>query len=244
MADLLTVSATLTLRRTRELRHSVLTARRRRGRGGSLPGRAPNAARDFDLGAMRIMRDYFGWAGRPPVYGERLFRTRSRMSTALFLQIYDSLRNRRWWRRQINATGRPQAHPLQKLFAAIRVLAYGESYDRGDEYVRLSRSTIAVAVDKFVRFIIEHFGPEYLRPPNDAELTDILQRNATRGMPGCICSMDCSHWQWRACPTALAGQFQNRKGRRTIVIETVCDDSTYIYHFKLAAPAARTTSTS
>jgi len=204
-----------------------------------MPGRAQNAACDFYLGAISIMRDYFGWAGRPPVYGERYFRTRFRMSTALFLHNCDALRNRRWWRRQINATGRPQAHPLQKLFAAIRVLASGEAYDRGDENVRLSRSTIAVAVDKFVRFIIQRFGPEYLRPPNDAELNDILQRNAARGMPGCIKSMDCSQWQWRACPTALAGQFQNYKGRRTIVTETVCDESTYISNFYIGCAGSQ-----
>jgi len=239
MGEMLAVSATLSLRRARALRRSVLGMRSPRGRGGSFPGRARNVARDFDLGAMSIMRDYFGWSGRPPVYGERHFRTRFRMSTALFHQIYEALRDRPWWRQQVNATGRPQAYPLQKVFAAIRVLGYGEAYDRGDEYVRLSRSTIAVAVHKFVRFIIARFGPDYLRPPNDSELNEMLRRNAARGMPGCIGAIDCSHWQWRACPTALAGQFQNRKGRRTVVLETVCDEDTYIYHFYIGCAGSQ-----
>jgi len=56
----------------------------------------------------------------------------------------------------------------------------------------------------------------------------MLRRNTARGMRCCIGAIEFSHWQWRACPAALAGQFQNRKGRQTFVLETVCDEDTYI----------------
>eukprot|EP00168_Porphyra_purpurea_P000160 TRINITY_DN10192_c0_g1_i1.p3 TRINITY_DN10192_c0_g1~~TRINITY_DN10192_c0_g1_i1.p3 ORF type:complete len:103 (+),score=10.11 TRINITY_DN10192_c0_g1_i1:131-439(+) len=93
MAEMLAVSGTLTGRRARALRRSIVGMRRWSSRGGSFPGRARNVDRDFDLGAMSIMRDYFGCAGRPPVYGERYFRLCFRMSTALFLQMYHALRD-------------------------------------------------------------------------------------------------------------------------------------------------------
>jgi len=64
------------------------------------------------------------------------------------MSIYEAIRNRPFWRQSINATGRPQAHILRMLVAAICVLACRESYDRADEYVRLSRSTIEVGTQE------------------------------------------------------------------------------------------------
>ena len=80
----------------------------------------------------------------------------------------------------MNATGRPQAYSLQKLVAAFRVLAYGESYDSADEYVRLSNSAIEVATKKLTEFIAEEWEPVYLRPPDDEEVMRMLERSAAR----------------------------------------------------------------
>jgi len=109
------------------------------------------------------------------------------------------------------------------MVAAFRVLAYGESYDLADEYVRLSRSTIEVATKKLIEFIVEEWEPVYLWPPKDKEVKRMLERNAARGMPECVGSLDCSQWECAACPKGLAGQYQNPKKRRTIVMETVSD---------------------
>jgi len=91
---------------------------------------------------------------------------------------------------RINATGRLQAHPLQKVVAALRVIAYGEVPDRTDEYAQLSASTIAMSVRELMRFTWAGFGPSYLRPPTPEELQSILTRNAERGMPCCKSSTD------------------------------------------------------
>ena len=128
------------------------------------------------------------------------------MPRSVFMSIYEAIRYLPFWRQRINATGRLQAHALQKLVTAFRVLAYGESYDRADEYVRLSKSTIEVATKKLIECFVEEWEPDYLRPPNANEYEQILERNAARGMPGCIGRLDCSHWEWAACPKRLAGQ--------------------------------------
>ena len=39
--------------------------------------RRPNVDRDFEAGFRRIMKDYFGWRGHPPLYDERMFERRS-----------------------------------------------------------------------------------------------------------------------------------------------------------------------
>jgi len=59
------------------------------------------------------------------------------------------------WGRTIDATGGPQAHAIQKVSAALRVLGYGEPFDRADEYCRLSRSTIEVYTRLLTQFMIE-----------------------------------------------------------------------------------------
>jgi len=141
------------------------------------------------------VRDYFGVDGIPPVYGLREFERRFRVPMPVFLRIYHAFQDRPFWVQSVNATGRPQAHPLQKLVAAFRVLGYGESCDRADEYVRLSSSKISRAVTLFTEFIVDEFSPRYLRLPTTAEIGHILARNAKRGFPGCLGSLDCSHWQ-------------------------------------------------
>lgn len=109
----------------------------------------------------------------------------------VFVRIYRALQDKPWWKQAVNATGRLQSHPLQKLVAAFRVLGYGEAADRADEYCRISSTTIDLAVKKLIEFIGDEYGPVYFRHPNDAEMAIFLKRNAERGMPGCMGSLDC-----------------------------------------------------
>lgn len=119
------------------------------------------------------------------------------------------------------------------------MLAYEETYDRADEYARLSRSTSAVETSKLVDFIVLELETHYLRPPNDEEMAQILKRNEERGMLRCMGSIDCSHWRQRQCPRGLAGQCQDYKCRRSIVMETVRDETSTCGTSSSGAPAAR-----
>lgn len=203
---------------------------------GSVPGRRANRPRDFSSGLNTILQDYWGINGDSPMYGEEDFERRFRVPRAVFPRVYDAVKDEQGFKQQINATGRPQAQPLQKVVGAWRVIAYGESYDRADEYVRLSRASIMQATKMLMRFIKEKYTATYLRQPTAADLTAILERNAARGMPGCMGSIDCSHWEWRSCPRALAGTYQGRNKRRIIVLETVCDEDLWIWHFFAGCP--------
>lgn len=205
---------------------------------GSRRGRLHNKLRDFSAGLHAILRDYFGLGGAPPVYSESDFERRFRVPRAVFVRIYRAVHDRPWWKQSVNATGRIQAHPLQKLVAAFRVLAYGEAADRADEYCRISRTTIDLAVKKLIDFVCAEYGAAYLRSPNDAEIAHLLKRISERGMPGCIGSLDCSQWEWKNCPKGHAGMYQNRKGRRSVVMDTVCDENLYIWHLFVGCPGS------
>jgi len=118
---------------------------------GSMPGRRPNKRRNFRSGLRAILRDYFGLNGKPHFYNECDFERRFRVPRSVFLRIYNAVKDRHFFVQRINATGRLQAHPSQKVVAAFRVIANGEAPDRTDEYVRLSASTIAMSVRELMR---------------------------------------------------------------------------------------------
>jgi len=224
-----------------DIRRALLAVRQGRVRkrtGGSRPGRRPSRPRDLDLGARAIMRDYFNADGEPPVYREDSFEERFRMPRPVFNRLFRAIHDQPGWRRTVNATGWPQAHAIQKVSAALRVLGYGEPFDRSDEYVNLSRSSIDVYTRRLTHFIIEKWESTYFRRPTAEDLEHIMRRNAARGLPGCIGSTDCTHWMWATCATALAWKYKDRNGKVSVAIETVCDEDLYIWHLFVGCPGA------
>ena len=56
--------------------------------------------------------------------------------------------------------------PIQKVAAALRILAYRVPVNFLDEYVRMGESIIIECLQHFVRGVFDVFGEEYLRAPN------------------------------------------------------------------------------
>jgi len=205
-------------------------------RRGSLPGRSPNKLRDFACGERGILRDYFGLDGRPPIYDEKDFERRFRLPRIVFDRVYRDIFSVPYFQQRVNATGEMQSSTLQKVAAALRVLAYGLPADEVDEYARLSDSTINETVHRFTRFVVEKYEPVYLREPTRADLQRIMDDYADAGFPGCMGCVDCSHWVWRMCPVAFHGQYQGKSKKRSIVKETVADKDLYLWHFYIGLP--------
>jgi len=59
--------------------------------------------------------------------------------------------------------GVPSLSPIQKITAALHMLAYGVAADATDEYCRIGESTAMEAMKMFVRCICSCFQKEYLR---------------------------------------------------------------------------------
>ncbi|KAI5350940.1 hypothetical protein L3X38_003831 [Prunus dulcis] len=45
-----------------------------------------------------------------------------------------------------------------------------------------------------------------------------------------IGSIDYMHWQWKNCPTAWQGDYVNRKGQKSIILEAVAGFDTWVWH--------------
>jgi hypothetical protein len=114
-------------------------------------------------------------------------------------------------------------HPLQRITGALRVLGYGYAYDAVDEFIGIAESTMALTLRSFCRAVVDEFGPEYLREPNEDDKRPILAVNESRGFPGCLGSIDCQHWEWKNCPVAWAGQFKGKEKKPTVAMEAIAD---------------------
>ena len=172
--------------------------RTKRKRRGSVPGREI-IYRDRFAGNLRIVADYFA---DPPVYNAKLFRRRFRMSRELFLRIVASVEaHDDYFRWRPNAVGLLGATALQKVYGAIRMLAYDIPADSLDEVVRLSESTMIEAFKHFVKAVVDVFADQYLRAPTAEDTTRLMAINTPRGFPGMLGCIGCMHWRWKNCPT-------------------------------------------
>ncbi|CAL9019576.1 unnamed protein product [Prunus brigantina] len=96
------------------------------------------------------------------------------------------------------------------------MLAYGASVDQVDEIARMGKSTTLEAFVRFCDAVENLYTRDYLRRPTPRDLQRLLQKAEARGFPGIIGSIDCMHWQWKNCPTALQGDYGNRKCQKNV----------------------------
>jgi len=144
------------------------------------------------------------------------------------MRLYADIFDEPGFRQSVKPTGRPQAHPVKKVVAAVRVLCNVDRTDRPEEYVLLSNSTTDAAVKSFSSLVVQRYDPMYLRTSTQDDLTHILDCNRDRGLSGCIGSLECSHWTWFVLPKARPGQHQGRSFKRSIFLETVCKQDFWV----------------
>ncbi|XP_048623777.1 uncharacterized protein LOC125592572 [Brassica napus] len=155
------------------------------------PKRRAYIERDREQRHNLLWNDHFR---EHPTYPPEMFRWRFRMNKPLFLRIVDRLSNEvPYFEQRRNAHGRYGISALQKCTAAIRMLAYGQSGDTYDEYLRLGENTALLCLENFTNGIIQLFGDEYLRRPTPDDLQRLLDVGEVRGFPGIIGSIDCMH---------------------------------------------------
>jgi hypothetical protein len=137
-----------------------------------------------------------------------------------------------------NAAGVLGLSCLQKVVAAFRILAYEVSADALDEYIRIGESTSLEALRKFVVAVVEVFGPEYMRLPNEQDTDRLLAIGESRGFPGMLGSIDCMHWSWKNYPTAWHEMYRGYKKEPTIILESVASKDLWIWHAFFSTPGS------
>lgn len=209
--------------------------------GGSVKGKAANIQRDFDATYKRLVSQYFN--GDDSLYTTSMFRRRFRVSPSIFQRVYHQLHGKGVFKAEgtKDALGRECIHPLVRMTAVFRMLAYGTAADSQDENLQISETVAANALRSFCQLLILEFGDEYLnRTPNAAEKKRILEVNAKRGFPGLFASWDCKHFIWDKCPVRLQGQHRGHHagGKHTKILEAIADDSCYFWFINFGDPGS------
>ncbi|KAK9175120.1 hypothetical protein WN944_027126 [Citrus x changshan-huyou] len=221
-----------------EMIAAVAIAKRRHkksGRCGSIKGHA-TIWRDRLAGHDRLFHDYFS---ETSTYPPDKFRRRFQMNRPLFLRIKNSVEQHdSYFVQKRNCAGVLGLSSLQKISAAMRMLAYGVSGDSIDEYVRIGESTAIESLKKFVRAVIEIFSNEYLRSPNTNDIARLLAEGKQRGFPGMLGSLDCMHWKWKNCPVAWKGMYVGHAQEPTIILEAMASYDLWIWHMFFGLPGS------
>jgi Plant transposon protein len=103
-------------------------------------------------------------------------------------------------------------------------------FDRVDEYMRMGTTTVRDVFLSSTKHGVETYEKDWLRKLSSNEAIETEKRFASRGMPGCIGSIDCMKLEWKNYPTALAAQYKGRERKPTIVFEAICDDRLVFNH--------------
>jgi hypothetical protein len=86
--------------------------------------------------------------------------------------------------------------------------------------------------------VVHLYGAEYLRSPTPEDIRRHLEINNKRGFPGMFGSIDCTHWDWGNCPVAHQGQYQDRDGNRSIILEAVATSDLWVWHAFVGVPGS------
>ncbi|KAL0012827.1 hypothetical protein SO802_007935 [Lithocarpus litseifolius] len=118
------------------------------------------------------------------------------------------------------------------------MLAYGVTADFMDEYVRIGESTTMESLKKFVKAVVDIFFKEYLRSPNNEDISRLLANGERRGFPRMLGSIDCMHWKWKNCPVVWKGQYSGHMHEPTNVLEAVASFDLWIWHAFVGLPGS------
>jgi hypothetical protein len=207
----------------------------KRRAGGSISRNSPNIERARIAMDNQMYLDYFA---DPPIWGPSFFRRRYRMRRSLFNTILERVCARdAYFVQRRDACGLIGLSSRQKITAALRMLSLGVCADSMDDYCRTSESTAMECMKRFCVAVRAEFGDHHMRQPTRADFEKQLSINAQRGFPGMFASLDCMHYLWKNCPVAWQGDFGDRDGKNSIILEAIADQSLHIWHIFLGFPA-------
>ncbi|KAK3229427.1 hypothetical protein Dsin_001308 [Dipteronia sinensis] len=154
------------------------------------------------------------------------------MNVELFNRILHAIENNDdYFTQKIDVVGKLGLSPLQKMMAAVRMLAYGCPADFLDEYVQIGESTAIESLKHFCDVVIRVFETQYLRKPNTNDIARLLKEEEDRGFLGMPGSLDCMHWHWQNCPTKWHGTHTNGfKKVLILILEVVASQDLWIWH--------------
>ncbi|XP_026428401.1 uncharacterized protein LOC113324296 [Papaver somniferum] len=151
----------------------------------------------------KMMNDYF----TPKTgYTSRQFKRRLDMREKLFEKFLGKLLEvDPEWQQLPDATGTMGHSPHMNLVVVMKCLYKSMATDSVDDYTRIGATTRYYYLKIFCHTICMTFGERYLREPTPEDVQRLLYKNAERGFPGMLGSVDCMQWTCKNFPMAWQG---------------------------------------
>lgn len=194
----------------------------------SQPGERRYIRRNREGSHRQIWRDYFA---ENCTYPADQFRRRYRMRKELFLRILKDVQaHDNYFIQKKDSAGRFGCSSIQKVTAAIRILAYGCSKDQCDEYLDIGKSTAIESLNRFCDAVIRLYEGQYLREPNEHDIARLLAEGEERGFPGMLGYLDCMHWEWKNCPVKWHNPYKSPHLKPNLILEAVASKDLSIWY--------------
>ncbi|XP_026417506.1 uncharacterized protein LOC113312989 [Papaver somniferum] len=176
----------------------------------------------------KMMQDYFNPGCR---YRPERFKRRHGLPRDLFLKILPQIcaRDPDFLQRR-DACNIPGHSPHMKMIAVMKHLAKGVAADSLDDYTQMAAATIYIYVKKFMDALLWEFNDRYMRKPTTEDTRRLLAHNEARGFPGMLGSLDCTHWEWRLCPTEEADRHVGHIKKPNLVPQAVESYDRWFWH--------------
>jgi hypothetical protein len=103
------------------------------------------------------------------------------MCCELFIHIHNAIVDHKpYFVQKRNVAGKLGRSSLQKMNAALRMLAYSVMADLMDEYLRIGEATAMDSFKLFVQAVNSKFFAEYLRSPTQDDISRLLAIGESR----------------------------------------------------------------
>jgi hypothetical protein len=170
------------------------------------------------------------------------FRRLFRVSFVLFLDLV-AMSKERWWRdwtpTKVDAAGLLISNLELKLLGALFVLGSGCS-----QFVVSTQTNMSEEVHRifFLAWVskMSSIRTEFIYMPSD-EVTfqKVVGEYTSRGLPGCVGSVDVVHIAWDCCPTQYLNMYKGKEGFASVAYEVICNSRKFVYSVSCGHPGAR-----
>ncbi len=75
-----------------------------------------------------------------------------------------------------------------------------------------------------------------MNTPTKANIENQLKINANKGLSSMSTNLDCMHYRQKNCLIGWQGQFQNKDGKKFIILEVIANQSFWIWHVDFGLP--------
>ena len=149
------------------------------------------------------------------------FRNLFRVPYSMFLDIVAEF-ERDDGRVHADCSGRKGIDRRLLILGSLRYVGITITFSALEELTRVSEMSHRIFFhEKFLLWGVRLARENIFLPRTDAEYDAVEGVYRSKGLPGCVGSIDCVHVRWDNCPAGLLGECVGKEGKPTLAFEVV-----------------------